>query len=78
MIVLELRTRRAEMRDTPGKTNWVGRVGPAVLVVLVGLVVWQVAVDVSGVRPQVLPSPLRVVNGLGIPGRAVGEHRPDA
>ena len=39
-----------------------GRVGAAaLLLVLVGLAVWQVAVDVSGVRPQVLPSPLRVV-----------------
>ena len=37
------------------------RAGPAVLLVLVGLVGWQVAVDVSGVRPQVLLSPLRVV-----------------
>jgi ABC-type nitrate/sulfonate/bicarbonate transport system permease component len=45
-------------RRGPG---WVGRIGPALLLVLVGLAVWQLAVDVSGVRPQVLPSPLRVV-----------------
>ena len=51
-----MRTRRVE-RASP----WAGRVGPALLLVLVGLVVWQLAVDVSGVRPQVLPSPLRVV-----------------
>jgi ABC-type nitrate/sulfonate/bicarbonate transport system permease component len=50
LTVLEVRTRR-----------WAGRVGPALLLVLVGLAVWQLAVDVSGVRPQVLPSPLRVV-----------------
>jgi ABC-type nitrate/sulfonate/bicarbonate transport system permease component len=50
VTVLEVRTRR-----------WAGRVGPALLLVLVGLAVWQLAVDVSGVRPQVLPSPLRVV-----------------
>ncbi len=58
MAVLESRTRRVETRDSP---SWVGRAGPAVLLVLAGLVVWQVAVDLSGVRPQVLPSPLRVV-----------------
>lgn len=46
------------MPDSPGV---VGRVGPAAVLVLVGLVVWQVAVEVSGVRPQVLPSPLRVL-----------------
>jgi NitT/TauT family transport system permease protein len=45
----------------PRGLGWAGRVGPALLLVLVGLAVWQLAVDVSGVRPQVLPSPLRVV-----------------
>lgn len=35
-------------------------VGPALLVVLLLLVGWQVAVQLSGVRPQILPSPLRV------------------
>ncbi|WP_232666135.1 ABC transporter permease [Pseudonocardia sp. TRM90224] len=34
---------------------------PATLLVAAGLVLWQVLVTVSGVRPQVLPSPLRVV-----------------
>jgi ABC-type nitrate/sulfonate/bicarbonate transport system permease component len=50
-----------EMRTRRDPTRWVGRVGPALALVLAGLVVWQVAVDASGVRPQVLPSPLRVV-----------------
>jgi ABC-type nitrate/sulfonate/bicarbonate transport system permease component len=36
------------------------RVWPAVAIVVALLVVWQVGVTVSGVRPQVLPSPLRV------------------
>jgi ABC-type nitrate/sulfonate/bicarbonate transport system permease component len=50
-----------EMRTRRDPTRWVGRVGPALVLVLAGLAVWQVAVDASGVRPQVLPSPLRVV-----------------
>jgi ABC-type nitrate/sulfonate/bicarbonate transport system permease component len=58
VTVLETRTRRVENDDSP---SVVGRVGPALALVLAGLVVWQLAVDVSGVRPQVLPSPLRVV-----------------
>ncbi|MGI5130138.1 ABC transporter permease [Pseudonocardia sp. CA-107938] len=37
------------------------RVWPALLLLAVLLVAWQVYVDVSGIRPQVLPSPLRVV-----------------
>lgn len=37
------------------------RFAPAVLVVVALLLVWQVAVAVTGVRPQVLPSPLRVL-----------------
>lgn len=39
----------------------IGRLAPAALVVAVLLVVWQAAVAVTGVRPQVLPSPLRVL-----------------
>jgi ABC-type nitrate/sulfonate/bicarbonate transport system permease component len=38
-----------------------GRVGPSLVLVAAGVVAWQVGVDVSGVRPQVLPSPLRVL-----------------
>ncbi len=37
------------------------RVGPALALVGGVLLVWQVGVGLSGVRPQVLPSPLRVV-----------------
>lgn len=37
------------------------RSGPALLLVLALLVAWQIAVTVTGVRPQVLPSPVRVV-----------------
>ncbi|MEJ3655181.1 ABC transporter permease [Actinomycetes bacterium KLBMP 9759] len=39
----------------------VARLWPAALLVVAGLVLWQVLVTVSGVRPQVLPSPWRVV-----------------
>lgn len=35
--------------------------GPAVVLVVLLLVAWQIGVDASGVRPQVLPSPLRVL-----------------
>jgi ABC-type nitrate/sulfonate/bicarbonate transport system permease component len=42
-------------------TRALRRAWPALLLVVLGLVAWQVCVDVSGVRPQVLPSPLRVV-----------------
>jgi ABC-type nitrate/sulfonate/bicarbonate transport system permease component len=37
------------------------RLAPAALLVVALLAVWQAAVAVTGVRPQVLPSPLRVV-----------------
>lgn len=37
------------------------RLAPAVLVVAVGLLAWQVAVTALGLRPQVLPSPPRVL-----------------
>jgi ABC-type nitrate/sulfonate/bicarbonate transport system permease component len=38
----------------------VGRVGPPLVLVAAGLVLWQWYVDAFDVRPQVLPSPLRV------------------
>jgi len=37
------------------------RVGPPVLIFLALLLVWQLAVGITGVAPDVLPSPLRVV-----------------
>ncbi|WP_226363753.1 ABC transporter permease [Pseudonocardia abyssalis] len=55
-------TRGRENSDSrAGKQRLAGRVGPALLVVVGLLVAWQVGVEMSGVRPQVLPSPLRVV-----------------
>jgi ABC-type nitrate/sulfonate/bicarbonate transport system permease component len=53
---------RAEQRPGPSRTRRLVRtVGPALLVVLLLLLAWQVAVQLTGVRPQILPSPLRVV-----------------
>lgn len=44
-----------------GRGLWgVARVGPALVLVALGLTGWQWYVVASGVRPQVLPSPLRV------------------
>lgn len=34
---------------------------PAVVLVVVGVVIWQIYVQVSGIRPQILPSPVRVL-----------------
>ncbi|MFC9835877.1 ABC transporter permease [Rhodococcus sp. NPDC127530] len=45
----------------PGTSPLLRRVLPAVVVVALLVVAWQVYVTVSGIRPQVLPSPLRVV-----------------
>ena len=48
-------------RPTRGRVREVlGRVGPPLVLVGTGLAVWQWAVTVLDVRPQVLPSPLRV------------------
>ncbi|RZT85376.1 ABC-type nitrate/sulfonate/bicarbonate transport system permease component [Pseudonocardia sediminis] len=44
-----------------GAASVLGRVVPAAVIVLALLVVWQVAVTVLGTQPQVLPSPLRVL-----------------
>ncbi len=62
MSVLETRTPRAgsvNSRDSRG--GWVRRVGPPLVLVGLGVLAWQVGVDVSGVAPQVLPSPGRVL-----------------
>lgn len=50
-------------RARDGWAGWgrIRRVLPAVTVVLGLLVVWQVVVTVLGTRPQVLPTPLRVL-----------------
>ncbi|WP_188543811.1 ABC transporter permease [Rhodococcoides trifolii] len=47
---------------TSQRTERWGRFVPALVVVAALLVVWQVYVDVAGVRPQILPSPGRVVS----------------
>ncbi len=49
----------------PGASPLLRRVLPAVVVVALLVVAWQVYVTVSGIRPQVLPSPLRVVQQAG-------------
>ena len=63
LTVLELRTRRVETRDSPGRRAAVGRAAARGRCwCCVGLVVWQVAVDVSGVaRRTCCPRPLRVL-----------------
>lgn len=56
------RARMARPARTEGPTRGlVRRVGPPTVLVALLLAGWQVGVVVSGVLPQVLPSPLRVV-----------------
>ncbi|WP_240157341.1 ABC transporter permease [Pseudonocardia broussonetiae] len=59
-MTTRIATTRLARSSTPTRGG-VGLVWPALLLVALGLVAWQVGVDASGVRPQVLPSPLRVV-----------------
>ncbi|MFZ2527825.1 MAG: ABC transporter permease [Rhodococcus sp. (in: high G+C Gram-positive bacteria)] len=42
-------------------TRWIRTAAPAAVVVLTLVALWQVYVTVSGIRPQVLPSPFRVL-----------------
>jgi ABC-type nitrate/sulfonate/bicarbonate transport system permease component len=44
--------------------GWVWRWGPAVLIVLAFVALWQLYVQISGIRPTVLPGPLRVLTAL--------------
>lgn len=56
-------TAPGRLAATPSRARrFLRTVGPALLVVLLLLVAWQVAVQATGVRPQILPSPLRVID----------------
>ncbi|NGP08566.1 ABC transporter permease [Rhodococcus sp. 14C212] len=48
-------------RPDPSRNPWARRAAPAVLVVAALTVGWQLYVTLSGIRPQVLPSPARVL-----------------
>src|SRR5687767_4148157 len=52
--------RRTRSAGTSDSRVW-GRVAPPLVLVAVGLVAWQWYVTAADVRPQVLPSPLRVL-----------------
>lgn len=57
-----------------GARRLLATVGPAVLIVLALLVAWQVAVQITEVRPQILPSPLRVAEQGWLNRDALAEH----
>ncbi|MET8797404.1 ABC transporter permease [Nocardia sp. NPDC004568] len=48
-------------RPAPGRATGIRWVLPSVVTVALLVVLWQVYVEVSGIRPQLLPSPARVV-----------------
>ncbi|MDV2476108.1 ABC transporter permease [Rhodococcus zopfii] len=48
-------------RPDPSPRRWVRTAAPAAVVVLALIALWQAYVTVSGIRPQVLPSPARVL-----------------
>ncbi|WNM24068.1 ABC transporter permease [Demequina capsici] len=50
--------RRARRARLPA---WIGAVLPPVLITLAVLAAWQIIVDTFDVRPQILPSPIRIV-----------------
>lgn len=65
----------AEPRPGPSRTRRLLRtVGPALVVVLLLLVGWQLAVQLTGVRPQILPSPLRVAEQGWLNRDDLGRH----
>ncbi|HWM58667.1 MAG TPA: ABC transporter permease, partial [Pseudonocardia sp.] len=57
------RTAAAPAPRSPGSRlrGLLGRIGPALLLVSVGLLAWQWCVTAFAIRPQVLPSPARVL-----------------
>jgi ABC-type nitrate/sulfonate/bicarbonate transport system permease component len=62
MTVLDRRTGSARQAvPRRGGRWWAGRVVPPLVLVVLGLAVWQWYVTAYDVRPQVLPSPLRVL-----------------
>ena len=61
MTVLMRRTPRVEKVDSRGGVGVARRVGPPLVIVMGLVAVWQWYVVAYDVRPQVLPSPLRVV-----------------
>ncbi|WP_280348361.1 ABC transporter permease [Nocardia neocaledoniensis] len=58
-------------REVGPRLRWVL---PSVVTVAALVVVWQVYVTVSGIRPQVLPSPLRVVRQGWAHREEIGSH----
>ncbi|NUP29336.1 MAG: ABC transporter permease [Nocardia sp.] len=54
-------SRIAVVRDISGRSARAGRAIPSVVTVAVLVVLWQAYVVLSGIRPQLLPSPTRVV-----------------
>ncbi len=61
MTVLMRRTPRVEKVDSRGGVGVARRVGPPLVIVALVVAFWQWYVVAYDVRPQVLPSPLRVV-----------------
>ncbi len=66
------RSRTGRGRTTAGRI--LRAVGPAVLIVLLVLVGWQVAVMATDTRPQILPSPLRVLEQGWLNRDDLGRH----
>ncbi|WP_459546008.1 ABC transporter permease [Nocardia sp. X0981] len=59
---------------TSGRSAGIGWAIPAVVTVGVLVVLWQLYVTLSGVRPQVLPSPVRVVEQGWAHREEIGTH----
>lgn len=52
---------KARQKQARANRKFWGTVLPPIIIVAVLLIVWEIAVAVSGLRPQVLPTPSRVV-----------------